>query len=261
MQDDPEQRQNVIEVHTGERQIAVTRSVVPEGKEYSAYKSFLRNDFFYTCAYCGMSEAEAQAIRFTIDHYEPRRARPELEHVYGNLMYCCEECNLRKSDRIPSEKARQRGISFFRPDRDFREDHFELSGVRVEARTELGNYNIETIDLNRLSLRRLRDIRRRIANCEKFVAEGILGLRHFPLDQLPKHIKGHALRSINQAETIGGDIVDSIENLLKAAAQSPLTVPDGEDEKANAKNRLEKIKRFEALYPGTWRARYEERKD
>ncbi|MGC1294505.1 MAG: hypothetical protein WA869_05640 [Alloacidobacterium sp.] len=56
----------------------VERSVVPKGLQYGNYKKYLRYDFMYSCAYCSMSEAEAQAIRFTIDHYEPRNARPEL---------------------------------------------------------------------------------------------------------------------------------------------------------------------------------------
>jgi hypothetical protein len=49
-------------------------------------KPGFRNDFFYSCAYCTMSEAEAQATRFTVDHYEPKNAQPDLINAYDNLM-------------------------------------------------------------------------------------------------------------------------------------------------------------------------------
>ena len=47
----------------------VVRSNPPQGENYNEYKEILRYDFFYTCAYCTMMEAEAAAVRFTIDHY------------------------------------------------------------------------------------------------------------------------------------------------------------------------------------------------
>ena len=56
------------------------------------------------------------AIRFTIDHYEPRSARPELENDYNNLMYCCDTCNSLKGDRCPPQSARHDGFRFYRPD-------------------------------------------------------------------------------------------------------------------------------------------------
>jgi hypothetical protein len=70
----------------------VTRSAVPTDMKYPGYRQHLRCDFFFSCAYCTMTEAEAQAIRMTIDHYEPRGARPDLENDYANLMYACDTC-------------------------------------------------------------------------------------------------------------------------------------------------------------------------
>src|SRR4051812_645405 len=91
---------------SSERRTLVQRSQVAPDLPYGAYRQVIRYDFFYTCAYCTMSEAEAQAIRFCIDHYEPRSARPDLERNYTNLMYACDECNMRKGDRCPPESAR-----------------------------------------------------------------------------------------------------------------------------------------------------------
>jgi hypothetical protein len=54
----------------------VVRSEVPPDKPYSEYRPWLRNDFFYSCGYCTMSEAEAQALRFTIDTMSPKMRVP-----------------------------------------------------------------------------------------------------------------------------------------------------------------------------------------
>jgi hypothetical protein len=91
----------------------VTRSTVPPGLKYSEYRQTLRHDFIYSCAYCTMSEAEAQAIRFVIDHYEPRNARPDLIDDYENLMYSCDECNDRKGTGALPLKREPRGIGSF----------------------------------------------------------------------------------------------------------------------------------------------------
>ncbi len=106
----------------------VVRSTVPVRKNYSDYREFLRYDFFFSCAYCTIAESEAQAIRMTIDHYEPRNARPDLENTYDNLMYACDECNKRKGDRSPPPDARANGFRFMRSDQDFRDEHLECKG-------------------------------------------------------------------------------------------------------------------------------------
>jgi hypothetical protein len=200
----------------------VTRSTVPAGLTYSEYREYLRYDFFYSCAYCTMSEAEAQAIRFTIDHYEPRNARPDLLDEYENLMYSCGECNLRKGDRSPPPQARADGYRFFRPDSDLHEDHFQESGRRLQGKSHVGQYSIEALDLNRLSLRRLREIRERLTECHGLVVEGVLGLRKFPIDRLPPNVRGRALSAINRAGAAGTKIVDGIDSLLRDYARSPL---------------------------------------
>jgi 5-methylcytosine-specific restriction endonuclease McrA len=114
----------------------VSRSVVEQGKKYPEYRQPLRRDFFYSCAYCTMTEFEAQSIGMTIDHYEPRNAREGLRNDYGNLMYACGVCNQRKGDRCPPSEARADGHRFFRADADVRSDHFEFVGAEVESKTK-----------------------------------------------------------------------------------------------------------------------------
>lgn len=231
----------------------VTRSIVTPGKEYKEYLNNLRYDFFYSCAYCTMSEAEAQAIRFVIDHYEPRKAHPDLEHVYENLMYSCDECNMRKGDRCPPPNARADNYRFFRPDQDIREEHFELVGIRLESKSNVGYYSIEALDLNRRSLWKLREVRKRLIECEKHVAEGIIGLRKFRIDRLPPSIKGAAARAIRKAVLAADRFTTEIDDILREHARSQLIEADSKSP-PHSQERAEKLKRLQALYPGSWRA-------
>lgn len=232
----------------------VTRSQVPAGKEYTEYRVDLRYDFFYSCAYCTMSEAEAQAIRFVIDHYEPKSGDAALKDVYDNLMYCCDECNSRKGDRFPPATARSQGFRFFRPDQDAFEDHFERRDLRLKEITNIGSYSIDALDLNRNLLRRLRQIRSRLAACDELVAGGVRALRKFHIDQLPQHIKGRALKAIIEAEKTARDIEDQLDQILRDHAKSSL-IQDEPESDTRTKTRKERLKDLETIFPGVWRGR------
>lgn len=243
-----------VEFRPSQAVALVSRSVVPVGLAYGEYKRYLRVDFFHTCAYCTIAEAEARAIRFTIDHYEPQQARPDLANDYGNLMYACDTCNTMKGDRYPPENARKDGFRFFRPDQDLRRDHFERQGIEVVPKSNVGFFTIETLDLNRAALRRLRELRDRLKACDQYVVEGIMGLRSFPTDALPSDIRGKAITKIKEAMAVAEDIGAAIDSLLQEYAKSPLVDPDAESAE-RAKHRAASQKELEALYPGgRWRA-------
>jgi hypothetical protein len=233
--------------------VLVTRSVVPPDLDYREYKRFLRYDFFHSCAYCTMAESEARALHFTIDHYEPRRARPELVNDYTNLMYSCNACNTRKGNRCPPEDARKDGHRFFRPDHDEHSEHFEIKGIRVEPKTNVGSYSIEALDLNRQQLRKVREIRQRLTKCDELVGRGVVSLRLFQLDQLPQNIKGAALRSMNEANQVIEGLRDRIDALLRDYAKSDLIDPDPESDD-RAREHAAKLASLERLYEGSWRA-------
>jgi 5-methylcytosine-specific restriction endonuclease McrA len=235
-------------------ELVVRSSNVPRFDDYRKYKPYLQRDFLHSCAYCSMTEAEAMAIRFTIDHYEPKRARRDLENEYSNLMYSCEECNVRKGDRCPPQEARDKGIRFFRPDLDHFKDHFKLNGIRLDPQSSAGDYTIEAIDLNRPMLRKLRELRHRQKLAQQAVAAGIRALRNLPIDQLPQKIKGRAAVSIARAEVAAVDLANEIDDLLREHARSPLTnlPPEPAPER---KARAERLKNIEAMIPGAWRAR------
>lgn len=200
-----------------------------------------------------MSEAEAQGIRMTIDHYEPRKSRPDLEDSYENLMYACDECNMRKGDRSPPIEAREEGYRFFRPDQDVHQDHFHRKGVRIDHKTNTGYFSIEALDLNRQPLRRLRELRERLTKCDRLVDSGVLGLRNFPIDRLPPAIRGRALQTIKDATARENKMAEQIDDLLSRYASSPLLDPDHNSEPM-AKARTVALKSMEALFPGSWRA-------
>lgn len=235
----------------------ITRSVVPVFTDYLEYKSYLRWDFYHSCAYCTMSESEALAIRFTIDHYEPVSLRADLKTEYSNLMYACGECNLRKGDLSPPPAARAGGFRFFRPDHDWYPEHFELQvavdGIRLISKTKIGELTIDGCDLNRLALRRLREIRQQLDECQKFVAHGILALQNFQIDQLPKHIRGQALRAIKTNVDMVETIESDVDEVLRACGKSPLIDSEPGVELRTAE-RAKRMGRLKSLYPGTWRA-------
>jgi len=196
-------------------------------------------------------EAEATAIRFTIDHYEPQSARPDLIDDYGNLLYACDECNRLKGSRCPPPAARAEGHRFFRPDHDERASHFKFNGLRVEGTTNEGRFSVEMIDLNRQSLRRLRDIRRRLHGCVPLIERGILALRAFPLDQLPPDIRGLAAQAIGRAGAVAEELAEKADAVLKNFARSPLIDADPEAEERR-QQRVALMKEKEALWPGLW---------
>jgi hypothetical protein len=200
-----------------------------------------------------MSEAEAQAIRFAIDHYEPVKVRPELRDVYDNLMYCCDECNRRKGDRCPPASARSQGIRFFRPDQDRWPDHFERDGYRLRPRDDVGSFSIDALDLNRKMLRTLRELRERLVKAEEHIAQGILALRRFPIDRLPHRVRVSAVRYIKRAISAREEYADAIDQILREYAQSRLLDAQDSDLEARTKERQARLRKRELLYPGNWR--------
>jgi hypothetical protein len=235
------------------KQPVVIRSMVPAGRPYHEYAEMLRDDFLYSCAYCTIAETEALGIGFSIDHYDPRNARPDLVNEYSNLMHSCDLCNRRKGDLFPPVAARQNGYRFFRPDQDIHGEHFRLEGERIEAETNVGSYSILALGLNRLIMRRVLKLRHRLSQCDRMVAEGIAGLRDFHIDQLPPRIKGPADRAIKAATGTGTTLADRVDLILKRYARSPLLDEDPEAA-AHAKEQTAKMADLKVLFPGSWRA-------
>lgn len=234
--------------------VLVTRSTVTPGLHYPEYRQQLRYDFFHSCAYCTLTECEAQATSFSIDHYEPRQKAPKLENDYSNLMYACTTCNTYKSDRCPPDEARLAGYRFFRPDQDIYRDHFERDGLKLKTRTNTGYFTSQVLYLDRLALKRVRRARQKLADCDRMITEGIVALRSFPLDQLPQNAKGSAARAIRQMTAFAEGFAEGIDKVLRDQARSPLLDKDPKAFEASLE-RAANIEGIEGIFPGgSWRA-------
>jgi len=232
----------------------VTRSNVPQKKDYKEYRKYLRYDFFYSCAYCKMMESEAAGIRFTIDHYEPRTVRPDLLNSYENLMYACDICNSRKGDRSPSQNERDNNLRFYRADQDFYDVHFKLNGINIEYKTNVGKFTVLRLDLNRPALRKLRELRERLSKSASMVFEGVFGLRSLKIDEIPKEIRGKVQSAIRDVCAIEEKVASDIDSLLRSNARSFLLDGDESPEEQNRqRERLRQSNMLHSLYAEEWR--------
>jgi hypothetical protein len=235
----------------------VQRSRVPAGREYTEYRQFLRRDFFYSCAYCTLSEAEAMAVRFTIDHYEAQTAREDLKNDYSNLFYCCSVCNERKGNRTPTADARAEGLRYTRIDEDRYFEHFEHTGIRVNGVTKAGYFTEEAIDLNRQHLRKIRELRERFLSVDRHVALGLRGLRAFRLDRLPPGLREPARRVIIELFGAVDQAQADIDEVLRERCASFLLDEPTAEDIADNKARLKRLRDLQQLYPGEWRPKKE----
>src|SRR5208337_451375 len=150
--------------------------------------------------------------------------------------------------------AQNAGVRFFRPDRDVRPEHFSVNGLEIVSETKIGDYSIEALDLNRLHLRRLRDIRQRFSACDQYVGEGVAASRNFRIDLLPPSARTRALKARDRIVGLADTVKHGLDELLRDSARSGLLDPDPEAEK-RFRERTQKLKGYESLYPGNWRGR------
>lgn len=185
----------------------MVRRDVPARSNYQAYRQELRVDFWFSCAYCTLTEVESRGRGFQIDHYVPVETDPSLANVYGNLMYSCQPCNSNKTDYYPTPEAAAAGMRFFKADEENTADHFELAENNVVGKTTVGKFTTEVLCLNRLLMQRVRRARRRITKSEPTAVSGIYALRKIGIDSLPMDIRGQFLRVRAQLEAAAAAVV------------------------------------------------------
>lgn len=70
--------------------------------DYRRYKPWLRDEFTFRCVFCLRREAWLDGHNsFSVEHLKPRKLAPELDCVYGNLLYACLRCNSFKQSQWP----------------------------------------------------------------------------------------------------------------------------------------------------------------
>jgi hypothetical protein len=131
--------------------VPVKRQAVPVFTDYKTYKRYLRIDFAYRCAYCGITERRWGSDRnFVVEHFRPQSLFPELRAAYANLYYACNRCNDIKSDCWPSNEDLARGESWIDPcESDYIPDHLdEQADGLLYPKTRAGRYTVDNLELN-----------------------------------------------------------------------------------------------------------------
>ncbi|HEY2919119.1 MAG TPA: HNH endonuclease [Candidatus Binatia bacterium] len=226
----------------------MVRSNVPQKSHYSEYCDELRLDFWFACAYCTIGEIEGLGIGFETDHYVPRSRQPALTHIYKNLMYSCIPCNRTKGKK-PTDRELEAGFRFFRADEDHPDNHFDLRGFRLTPRDRVvGEYTIETLYLNKLLLRRLREIRQRLYTSSEGIKNGIRSLLKRSIDDFPPDVRARVLDLRADMQKQVGEVDAGLDKVLQNYNRSPLLQADPEKAQ-HAARRREWLKKVGCLTP------------
>lgn len=200
----------------------VLRSQVQPKNNYLDYRPDLRKDFWYSCAYCSMTELEATGIGFEIDHYLPQQHFPTEKTKYDNLMWCCEYCNSYKSDYYPKPAAQARGCVIIRPDKDDPRNHFKLAGAKLEPTTITGRFTEEYLRLNRQTLMKLREIRTRFSEAEDYIAHGLKTISETRLDAFEQENRPLVANLRNRLGEDYNNLINSLQEFIIAFSKSDL---------------------------------------
>lgn len=129
-----------------------TRRLNPrQFKRYGSYKRWLQHEFSRVCVYCRAPDTHAgAALIFQVDHYRPK-SLPAFAHLvveYGNLCYCCGNCNSRKSNYWPDNEEADPWV--VNPCEHDMAAHLRFSAGTglVEPRSSHGEWTAELLDLN-----------------------------------------------------------------------------------------------------------------
>jgi len=137
----------------------------PRRNAYLGYRSCLRLEFRYECAYCLSHEHEVAPSsshgQFEVDHFRPVSSFGHLKNVYGNLYWSCHACNHAKRETWPTADEAAKGYRFLDVCGDSPSDHLAINGDEVVAKTTVGQYTIEEINLNSSEHRQRRSSRRK----------------------------------------------------------------------------------------------------
>ena len=217
----------------------VIRSNVPPKNSYSDYREDMRRDFYYSCAYCTIMETEAAGLEFAIDHYKPKSKFPSEEKDYNNLMWSCKHCNSYKGNFFPSPLQEKKDHRIIRPDEEDPRDHYHLLNDRLESETSKGDFTIHRLNLNRITLRRLRKIRREIWESHDFIIRGISQIMRISIDAFPSDkrarligIKNHFLKNL---ELMNLNAQELIEQAARSHFVDQETMIDTEENKVRKK--------------------------
>jgi len=119
--------------------------------ELMSVKEHLSQECGHKCVYCGHKE---QLVRhYHVEHYRPKKLRPDLERALDNLFIACCVCNTYKSDDWPNEPDDLQFPCYPDP---IRHDYNSLFNISLDgtatSNVPAGAYTLVRLALNRTQL-------------------------------------------------------------------------------------------------------------
>jgi len=118
------------------------------------------------------------------------------------------------------------GNIILRPDKHDPRDHLKLNGIRLDALTHTGQFNIRIMRLNNLRMRRLRELRERLSYANDIIAFGLIQLSTMSIDRF----KGtYRLKILALRDKILGrklEIDQCADEIIREKCKSPFVDPD-----------------------------------
>ena len=222
----------------------VVRRTVEPRADYLDYREDLRVDFWFSCAYCTLTEAEARAVGFEIDHYNPAA---ELRRIYENLLWSCRHCNRNKTDYYPTPETSPAEF-ILRPDQHDPRDHMAVVGDSLQPITQTGDFNIEWLRLNRETLKRLRRLREKFWNDREYISRGVFGILAVGIDSVPRTVRLQLLQIQQQLKADAEMLEMTLGEFVSTVARSPMLDADAID---RTRPRRKFLAGEKALAPGS----------
>ncbi len=110
-------------------------------------RSRVRDRANHRCEYCRLPQSAAPFLTFHIEHIQA------TQHIrddsLDNLSLACPHCNLHKRPNLAtlSEEAGEL-VLLFHPREQAWDDHFRISGARIEGHTEVGKATARLLKMN-----------------------------------------------------------------------------------------------------------------
>lgn len=149
-----------------------TRCHSPQAASYAAFRSCLRWEFGFTCAYCLLHETDwipqgtEKSGLYAIDHFETKKDAPTKVTEYSNCIYACRYCNSVDRGSTPDKSAD--GKRLLDPSVSAWSQHFKLVADRltsIDGDTD-AQYTEETYSLNSpIKVSKRRERREVIISC------------------------------------------------------------------------------------------------
>lgn len=135
----------------------------PSAGHYDTYRTCLRWDFGFTCAYCLLHEADfvEHGIKgwglMSIEHVALQSVSPDDADRYENCRYACRFCNGARASRPLVDR---KGRKLLDPCRAAWGDNFVREADRITPRDPDASYTHEAYDLDDVRKQRMRADRR-----------------------------------------------------------------------------------------------------